>query len=77
MLVSFVVTAPVKFGLKTKLPARPKWVNRVTLTLRQSHPVFLSKRTISEMADMSQRCQQRTLAPQRSQAPGLGIVAQF
>jgi hypothetical protein len=32
------------------------WVNRVTLTLRQSLPVFLSKRTISEMADMSQRC---------------------
>ena len=31
-------------------------VNRVTLTLRRSLPVFLSKRTISEAAGMSQRC---------------------
>lgn len=33
--------------------------NRVTLTLHRSLPVFLSKRTISEMADMSQKCQNR------------------
>ncbi len=32
------------------------WVNRVTLTLRRSLPVFLCKRTISEVAGMSQRC---------------------
>jgi hypothetical protein len=38
--------------------------NRVTLTLHRSLPVFLSKRTISEMADMSQRCHIRTNAPQ-------------
>jgi hypothetical protein len=42
----------------------PRWVNRVTLTLRQSLPVFLSKRTISEMADMSQRCQFPTGSPE-------------
>ena len=39
--------------------------HRVTLTLRRSLPVFLSKRTISEVAGMSQRCQQRTHTAQQ------------
>src|SRR5258708_3819150 len=38
----------------------PGWVIRVVLTARRSLPVFLSKRTISEVAGMSQRCQQPT-----------------
>jgi hypothetical protein len=40
--------------------AMSQLVNRVTLTLRQSLPVFLSKRTISEAAGMSQGRQRQT-----------------
>jgi hypothetical protein len=37
------------------------WVNRVTLTVRHSLPIFTAKRTFSEWAGTSQRCQDRTL----------------
>src|SRR5258706_12722570 len=39
--------------------AGPLRVNRVTLTARRSLPVFPRKRTSSEQAVMSQKCQQR------------------
>jgi len=35
------------------------WVNRVTLTLRRSLPLYPDKQTFSESVGMSQRCQRR------------------
>ena len=44
----------------------PLRINRLTLTARRSLPVFPRKRTSSEQAVMSQRCQTRTSRPLHS-----------